>query len=256
MNLETRSVPAGARSFLNGCIVAGDPAQQHAAQQAHRKAILLSVTLQVVAVASLIVFPLLGKSERVPVRIIIERPPYRLGSDRPNAGVEPRPAPLSTLPCLFCKHTESSGKPLIQGISTTDPGTADDPNGPSGAPDGVPTGIEPPLHTPRLPVEDPTVEEKRDRVTIGHIDPAHLTRRIEPRYPTMGVQLRRETRVELQAIIARDGSIQSLQVLSGDPLFYQSALEAVREWRYTPTYLNGLAVEVDTHITVIYSLNR
>jgi periplasmic protein TonB len=61
--------------------------------------------------------------------------------------------------------------------------------------------------------------------------------------------------VELHAIIATDGTIQSL-VLSGDPLFYQSALAAVREWRYGPTILDGQAVEIDTHITVIYKLER
>jgi protein TonB len=62
--------------------------------------------------------------------------------------------------------------------------------------------------------------------------------------------------VELHAIIGTDGSIQALQVISGDPLFYQSALDAVRQWRYTPTLLNDQAVEVDTQITVIYSLRR
>jgi periplasmic protein TonB len=45
-------------------------------------------------------------------------------------------------------------------------------------------------------------------------------------------------------------------VLSGDPLFYNSALAAVREWRYRPTLLNGQAVEIDTRITVLYKLNR
>jgi protein TonB len=62
--------------------------------------------------------------------------------------------------------------------------------------------------------------------------------------------------VELHAIIATDGTIQSLEVLSGDPLFYRSALAAVREWRYRPTILDGQAVEIDTHITVIYKLQR
>jgi protein TonB len=57
-------------------------------------------------------------------------------------------------------------------------------------------------------------------------------------------------------VIATDGTIQSLQVVSGDPLFYQSALEAVRQWRYRPTVLNDEAVEVDTFITVIYNIDR
>jgi periplasmic protein TonB len=83
-----------------------------------------------------------------------------------------------------------------------------------------------------------------------------LVRRVEPVYPTLARQLGRAGRVELRAIIATDGTIQSLQIVSGDPLFYQSALDAVREWRYKPTVLNGEAVEIDTFITVIYNINR
>ena len=60
--------------------------------------------------------------------------------------------------------------------------------------------------------------------------------------------------MELHAVIATDGSVQSLEVVSGDPLFVSSALDAVRQWRYRPTYLNGQPVEIDTYITVIYTL--
>jgi protein TonB len=80
--------------------------------------------------------------------------------------------------------------------------------------------------------------------------------RVEPVYPTLARQIGRAGRVELRAVIATDGTIQSLQVVSGDPLFYQSAMEAVRQWRYRPTVLNGEAVEVDTFITVIYKIDR
>jgi protein TonB len=91
---------------------------------------------------------------------------------------------------------------------------------------------------------------------VTHLDPALLIHRVEPRYPALMIQLRRDGRVELHAIIARDGSIQSLEAVSGDPLFYQSALDAVSQWRYKPTTLNGEPVEIDTYISVIYSLNR
>ena len=83
-----------------------------------------------------------------------------------------------------------------------------------------------------------------------------LMQRVEPVYPTLARQIRREGRVELRAIIATDGTIQSLQVVSGDPLFIQSAMDAVRQWRYRPTILNGRAVEIDTFITVMYNLHQ
>jgi periplasmic protein TonB len=62
--------------------------------------------------------------------------------------------------------------------------------------------------------------------------------------------------VELRAVIATDGTIQSLEVISGDPLLIRSALDAVRDWRYHPTILNGQPIEVETHITVIYTLSH
>ena len=60
--------------------------------------------------------------------------------------------------------------------------------------------------------------------------------------------------MELHAIIATDGTIQLLQAVGGDLLFFSSALDAVRQWRYRPTILNGQPVEVETTITVIYHL--
>jgi protein TonB len=62
--------------------------------------------------------------------------------------------------------------------------------------------------------------------------------------------------VRLHAIIGKDGSVQQLEVLTGHPLLVQAALDAVRQWRYRPTLLNGEPVEVDTTIDVIFSLNQ
>ena len=62
--------------------------------------------------------------------------------------------------------------------------------------------------------------------------------------------------VRLRAIIAADGSVRHIDVLSGNPLLAQSAVAAVREWRYRPTRLNGEAVEVETLITVNFVLDQ
>jgi protein TonB len=240
-------------------LLEGDPAQQQATSKIRRRAIFLSVGLQSLAVTALVVFPLLSKGERIPVRIFVERPPYRLGSPNPSSGPAGRLDPHSTQPCFFCKRLGPPGRPTGHVVDHGVTATGDDPglgNRPFGDPNGVRGGIPLSQRTPKRPddIDQPPKETKR--VVIGHIDPAYLKHRIEPQYPTMGIQLRRETRVELQAVIATDGSIQSLQVLSGDPLFFQSALDAVRQWQYSPTILNGRAVEVDTHITVIYTLNH
>jgi periplasmic protein TonB len=61
--------------------------------------------------------------------------------------------------------------------------------------------------------------------------------------------------VILRARIGTDGEVRDLQLVSGNPLLARSALEAVGEWRYRPTMLNGQAVEVETQITVHFVLN-
>ena len=54
----------------------------------------------------------------------------------------------------------------------------------------------------------------------------------------------------------QDGSVESLEVLSGHPLLVRAAMDAVQQWKYKPTLLNGEPVEVDTTIDVIFSLNQ
>lgn len=83
-----------------------------------------------------------------------------------------------------------------------------------------------------------------------------LTRRVEPVYPVLARQIRKEGQVQIHAIIATDGAIQSLQFGGGDSMFFASARDAVLQWRYRPTILNGQPVEVDTTITVIYTLSH
>jgi len=89
----------------------------------------------------------------------------------------------------------------------------------------------------------------------GAVQNALLVNKVQPVYPPLARQTRAAGTVRLHAIIAKDGSVQQLEVLSGHPLLVQAALDAVRQWRYRPTLLNGEPVEVDTTIDVIFSLN-
>jgi protein TonB len=113
---------------------------------------------------------------------------------------------------------------------------------------------------PRQRVVPPSITEHRPAkpqiVRVTTVDPAMLIRRVEPEYPQLAKQTRREGRVELRATIGTDGNIQLLQLVAGDPLFVQSAMQAVQLWHYKPTYLSGQAVEVETYITVVYVLQH
>jgi protein TonB len=105
-----------------------------------------------------------------------------------------------------------------------------------------------------LPVVQPPIHEKP--ISLSHLSEAQLVHRVEPVYPRMAVLASLQGEVRLHAIIARDGTIQSLSVTSGQPILAQAALEAVRQWRYRPYLLNGKAVEVETFITVNFRKDR
>ena len=111
-----------------------------------------------------------------------------------------------------------------------------------------------PLFDARRSTPPPPGPPTPKRIVLTHLEPAMLIRRVEPVYPPLAIQVHREGQVELHAIVGSDGTIRSLEVLRGDVMFLHSALDAVTAWRYRPTYLNGLPVEVETIITVTYRL--
>jgi protein TonB len=77
-----------------------------------------------------------------------------------------------------------------------------------------------------------------------------------PVYPPLAKQARIQGVVRFTAIIGRDGTIQNLTLVSGHPLLVSAAQEAVKQWRYKPTLLNGEPVEVVTQIDVNFTLNQ
>ena len=97
------------------------------------------------------------------------------------------------------------------------------------------------------------VVPQRVRVSQG-VTRGLLIQRIEPAYPTLARAARVQGDVVLSAIIDANGEITNLQLVSGHPMLVPAALAAVRQWRYKPYLLNGQPVEVETTITVIFSL--
>jgi protein TonB len=88
----------------------------------------------------------------------------------------------------------------------------------------------------------------------GNVIPPRLIYQPKPEYPQLARMTRTEGAVELEAVIGKDGTIEELKVLRGHPLLVKAALEAVRQWRYQPTLLNGEPIEVVTEITVNFKL--
>lgn len=90
----------------------------------------------------------------------------------------------------------------------------------------------------------------------GNVQQARLLHKLSPQYPESAIAARIQGTVRLQVVIATDGTIKELQVESGPAELVDSAVEAVRQWRYQPTFLNGLAVEVASTVDVVYTLAR
>ena len=252
---EVTSLRTADPSF-NACLVEGDAAQRAYEHRLRRRSLLISITLQIAALAALILAPIFSKTERIALaNTMMPMPPYR-----PQVAVEHlthHPHPVDPVHrfhfCLSCppelppspptsqdstdQHDRGPG--FIESVGATSP--CSDCAGLTG--NTNPQPVPPPTPTPH-------------RVVFTHLDPAMLVHRVEPVFPVLARQTHREGTVELHAIIATDGSVRSLQFLTGDAMFYQSAVDAVSRWRYKPTYLNGIPVEVDTHITIVYRLNR
>ena len=238
---------------LDGCMLSGDPEQNDRERSIRRWSLGISVALQTVLITVMVIAPLFAKTEQISYRFT-PFPPYRAprGDTRPQRPVHPSQKPLNVPGINFFNriqpttvtqtspHGDTFPDDSVFEFNSTRPGN-----------DGYV-----PIDDSRSGPQRPVVEHEKDPVRRVHrgIQSAILIKRIEPRYPVLAVQTHRTGRVDLHAIISTDGTIQSLEVLGGDPLLVQSALDAVRQWRYRPTMLNGEPVEVDTSITVVYSL--
>jgi periplasmic protein TonB len=105
------------------------------------------------------------------------------------------------------------------------------------------------------PVAVPKVATpQRVRVSQG-VTQGLLIRKVQPAYPPLARQARIQGSVLLQAEISKEGSIQNLRLISGHPMLAPAAIEAVKQWRYKPYILNGEPVEVETQITVNFTLS-
>ena len=115
----------------------------------------------------------------------------------------------------------------------------------------------PEVAPPLKPVEPPPISVAPPQAPVrirGGVQQANLIHQVLPVYPALARSARIEGVVLLEATISKEGSIENLRVVSGHALLTQSALDAVAQWRYRPTLLNGEPVEVITTVTVTFRL--
>lgn len=118
----------------------------------------------------------------------------------------------------------------------------------------IPTAAPP---SPPTVHEPPKAEVPKQIRVGGVVQAANLIRKVTPVYPPMAKTARIQGTVRFTAIIGKDGTIQNLQLVSSSsPLLVNAASEAVKQWVYKPTRLNGEPVEVITNIDVTFTLTQ
>src|SRR2546422_675855 len=105
------------------------------------------------------------------------------------------------------------------------------------------------------PPPPPPPPPQRVRVG-GSVIAANLINQVKPVYPPLAKQARIQGVVVLEAEISKEGTIDNLKVITGHPLLIQSAIDAVKQWRYKPTLLNNEPVPVVTTITVNFAFSQ
>jgi protein TonB len=219
-----------------------------AARQRKRWPMATAFTVETIVAATLVIVPLLSTgvipvSARPPLYTPMQ--PITVDTAKPIPTTRPAgPSSSASRPmAVILVSNNPNAIYLGQSVATTtDPNEATPPNvniGSGGLPDD-------------LARENGGGNNVRPgtRPIISVLSEAQLINRVEPVYPKIAVVSGVQGQVKLHAIIARDGRIISLNVISGHPLLVRAAEDAVSRWRYRPYYLNGEAVEVETFITV------
>jgi protein TonB len=225
--------------------------------------VAISVLLQTSVIAVALIAPLLHIARlEAPPKV-----PFFFQVEKVNLKVKPeiKAAPTTSnrmrpvvdpvflvVPTTVPVHIDmSADAPRITSSTLTAAGTAAIPLS------GLLSEIPAPKPAPPSQAQQPAPARFTGPVRVGgDVEASKLLFGPKPAYPPLAKVTRTQGTVRIQASIGRDGSIRNLQLIGGPPLLVAAALEAVRQWRYKPTLLNGEPVEVITEIAVNFALSQ
>jgi len=250
---------------LSQCMLENDAESSGRARNLRRKALLVSLLFEAALLGAMLLWPLITPGVLPGLFNVTPTPPYRGGGDSPEKPAPPHAHPPSStesrpVPCLFCAKPEAPTptRPYSVGSASSadsapgiGDGGIDGPPGPGAWIPGADPGGKP------LEIKKPEPPEHKSPLHRSEgVMAAALIYKVQPRYPTLARNIHLAGTVYLRAIIGTDGTVRRLEVISGPPILANSALQAVRQWRYQPTRLNGEPVEVETFITVNFVLDQ
>ena len=234
------------------CMVDGDVTHRMEVRRERSKAVIVSMAFEIALLAILCLWPLYHLQAISGIHFVTPVLPFR----PPTPPVVVQPAHLAPN-----SHSVMLAHPLLtlaqRPIQITQPRAISSGGDPEintafvSFDDVLPAGIS---VTPVGPPPPANTGPAKPIVKGGEVMAAMLTHRVEPTYPKIVEIMRLSGHVTLLAVIRTDGFIAELTVLDGNPILAAAAREAVAQWRYRPTFLNGQPVEVQTTITVNFTV--
>ena len=173
-----------------------------------------------------------------------------------NVASEPEPAPTK----LATASRPFNAAPLAQRLRPALPSDMPDAPGLNSSPGqtaaaSINLGAIIPSQT-AIPAPAPRETRAPAPAPTSQLRPAELISRKAPEYPAIAVQTHASGEVKVHAVIGADGRIKSVQAVSGPAVLQRAATDAVRQWVYKPTMLNGVAVESETEVVLTFNPGR
>jgi protein TonB len=222
-----------------------------------RYTIVVSVAAHALIVAAVIIVPLMATSAMPPLASGI--PDFMLVAGPPAPPPLPTPPAPASATSVHNRDAAPRDMPTEIGEELPPATTGDTADGgvptlgpPTGSGFGSSDGIGRDVGAPvPPPVPAPPTKPVRPG---GDIREPVKVKNVPPVYPEIAIRARISGRVVIDAVIGTDGVVREVRILSGVPLLNQAAIDAVRQWRYTPTTLNNVPVPVIMTVTVQFNL--
>jgi periplasmic protein TonB len=187
--------------------------------------------------------------------VTFRQPPRDMRTEQPRSTAEPSHASLDS--SVFASNPPSTDPASAPPTSSAQPpGSTTLPGDSPHSPDLLASTNAPDAPvTTELPAAD---SEARQPIiaSLGHIEPSELVHSVQPVYPDEAKRLHVEGDVQLRVVVGTDGAVQSVSLISGPPLLTSAAIDAARQFRYTPALLDGQPIETVQTIAMSFNLEN
>ena len=213
--------------------------------------LVFSIFAHALAVGALIIVPALATDDLpeprrttayIEVRPVLPPPPAPVRE-------RPREAPSTTNAAPLTPPEMVQPETIVEPVdpAAVDPGTLQT---------GIPIGDIISTGDPIPPPPPPPPPRVKEPVRAGGLIQPKKVYHVTPIYPPIALAARKERIVILEALIAEDGTVRNVRLLRSEPLLDDAAITAVRQWRFTPTILNGEPVPIVMTVTVGFTLTK